>query len=216
MKQGSSILLLGLLGAAGMMRASPIPYTITFSGAVVYPQLDLPYYNPTGSFDYDPAAITNPFSSFLVILANATFDLTSSANAYSGTGCGGTTGAQSVFNYLTSPGAACGDHTWDHVFNTFSAVQMKISPCCNIEYAYPTAILNVFEVGTYTVSAAAPATAPEPGTSTLLFAGVGALWSWNRWRRGSSVEQHIRKQRIGSRSFFRTRQNVPPRATTTE
>jgi hypothetical protein len=77
------ILFLGLAGAAGSMRASPILYNFNFTGGSP---------NATGSFDYDPLATTNPFSSFVVTGDGFAFDFTSTANGQTATGCGGTTG----------------------------------------------------------------------------------------------------------------------------
>jgi len=168
-------LFLGLAGAVASLSASPILYDFTFTGGSI---------TPTGSFDYDPLATTNPFSSFVVISDGFTFDFTSLANGQTSTGCGGSTGPQGMFNALIGDtGAGCGLQQWSTILeplpngSRFTLLNLSDFDLALQISAGPSSNLNTF--GTFTASAAAP----EPGTFALIFAGAGALLSWKRIRR---------------------------------
>src|ERR1035437_1731540 len=106
-----------LVGAAGLMHASPILYTITFSGGST---------SPIGSFDFDPTASTNPFSAFDVTIGTVTYDFTINANFPSNpNACGGTSGPQSIFNYLTSTGAGCGVRSWTYSYTSSNVLYIQ-------------------------------------------------------------------------------------------
>jgi hypothetical protein len=171
------ILFLGLAGAAGSVHAGPILYTFNFTGGTI---------TPTGSFDYDPSAITNPFSSFVILADGSTFDFTSLANGVTTTGCGGSTGPQSFFDaVIGETGAGCGSQQWlaalgpatsgGSLFILLNGTNFNLS---NIISTGPSSGFETF--GTFTATAAAP----EPGTWALFLAGAGTLLSWKRIRRG--------------------------------
>lgn len=169
------ILFLGLAGAAASLSASPILYNFTFTGGSI---------TPTGSFDYDPLASSNPFSAFVVTADGFMFDLTSLANGVTATGCGGSTGPQSVFNALVGDtGSDCGDQQWLTMLvpePVGSLFKLLNSTDLNLQQMISTGPSSGFETfGTFTATAAAP----EPGTWALFLTGAAALLSWKRVRR---------------------------------
>jgi hypothetical protein len=167
------ILFLGLAGVAGAMHASPILYNFTFTGGTL---------TPTGSFDYDPLASTSPFSSFVITADGFQFNFTSPANGVTATGCGGSTGPQSVFNALIGDtGTGCGVQVWvadisspNSLFSLLNATSYNLT---QVTSSAPSS--DIFTSGTFTATAAAP----EPGTWALFLAGAGTLFSWKRIRR---------------------------------
>jgi hypothetical protein len=168
------LLFLGLAGAPGSMHASPILYNFNFTGGTP---------NATGSFDYDSALTINPFSAFVVTEDGFAFDFTSLANGVTATGCGGTTGPQSVFNALIGDtGTGCGIQQWfAQLTPGFSEFRLLNVTDFNLIQDINAGPSSVIDTG---VSFTATAAAPEPGTLALFFAGAGALLSWKRIRRG--------------------------------
>jgi hypothetical protein len=166
---------LGLAVAAASLHASPVLYNFNFTGGTP---------NATGSFDYDPSpsASSNPFSSFVVIADGFTFNFTSDANGQTSTGCGGSTGPQSVFNALIGDtGTGCGVQAWvADLASPTSVFTLLNSTSYNLHQdtsSGPNS--DIFTGGTFTATAAAP----EPGTWALFLAGAGTLFSWKRIRR---------------------------------
>jgi hypothetical protein len=171
-------LFLGLAGAAGSMHASSVLYNFNFTGGTVA---------PTGSFDYDPLATTNPFSSFVVTVNGLSFDFEGPANGVTNTGCGGATGPQSLFNALIGDtGSGCGSQQWQAFLAPLpggSGFTLLSGTSFNLFQQTPDGPSSVISTsGAFTATAAAVA-APEPGTLGLFFAGAGVLLSWKRIRR---------------------------------
>ena len=166
------LLFLGLAGAAGSMHASPILYNFTFTGGTI---------TPTGSFDYDPLASTDPFFSFVITADGFQFDFTSPANGVTATGCGGATGPQSVFNALIGDtGTGCGIQEWQALLDPHASLFLLLNETdFNLGSTILTGPSDVETSGSFTATAAAP----EPGTLALFFTGAGALLSWKRIRR---------------------------------
>jgi hypothetical protein len=155
------------------MHASPILYNFNFTGGTI---------TPTGSFDYDPLATTNPFSAFVVTADGFAFDFTSPANGVTATGCGGSTGPQSFFNaVIGDTGPGCGVQAWvadlaspESVFSLLNSTNYNL-----FQDTLSGPNSDIFTGGTFTATAAAP----EPATWALFLAGAGVLLSRKRIRR---------------------------------
>ena len=171
------ILFLGLAGAAGSMRASPILYNFNFTGGTP---------NATGSFDYDSS--TNMFSNVVVIWNGAQFpsSFTAVFNQAGPNFCDGVATPAAVFQILTQ--GVCGGAQWNasnmSVGPPFESYEFDFTFNGNSGWndnaggASSAPFLNTS--GTVSASAAAP----EPGSLALCVAG-GAVLAWRRRQRGA-------------------------------
>ncbi len=171
-------LLMGLMGALSTAAASPVLYTLNFTGGTP---------DATGSFDYDASLTSNPFSAFTVTWEGTTFNLTSAANTapLDTETCAASTGAAEIFQSLTAPGCGVGgtsSEDWyaDIQFNEIGIDIYGAAPSVS-EVEDTTNNGNPVTSGTVQ----ATSTAPEPATWGLVIAG-GAVIAWRR-RRGQTM-----------------------------
>lgn len=176
---------MGLVGAAASATAAPITYNINFTTTRgIAPT--------SGVFTYNDAnALNSRFSGFNVIWNSRSFDLTASANAPSGVGCGSLDGGTS-FNLLSLIPQCPTPQTisWLGVLSTFSSTfafsDQSNSGTSFIQIAANSGGLiapplpNSF--GTFTIT---PAGVPEPSTISMALTGYGgaAILAWKRRRR---------------------------------
>jgi hypothetical protein len=171
--------------ASAALQASPVTYSLTFTGG---PPL------PSGSFNYDASLAVNPFSSFLVTDAGTSFDLTNAANSFTGNSlvgvCKSSQSAAGLFNALTTPGCESG---WIYLNLGPSGQRFQISVCsaafsCDDGGASALVPGNNGQPGgnSFGGISATPASAtPEPGTLWLSGTGIAALMAraWARRKR---------------------------------
>jgi hypothetical protein len=168
---------------------TPIDYNINFAATTgVAPT--------SGSFTYDAAAaLGSQFTNFQVNWASVSFDLTVGANApvFNGTECGSSPTSATTFAMLNgipqcTPSSGV---IWDGIlmspqarFAFIETAPGTLGPAAigNIGFTnVPIDIPFFISSGTFTISAAEAAPAPEPSTFllTLAFGGVLA----RKWRR---------------------------------
>jgi hypothetical protein len=174
---------LALLTCIGPLRADLLNYTITFTT-----MQSLQPETPTGSFSYDPSA---GFSNFLVDFGDATFDLTSFANAPAlaadpPTGCDAASSSyQYGFLLLNQSVTGCtAGYVWDaNYYGNLGYAQfffiLGVEPSQDEIAAaatFPQDIVTPYNValGTWTITAASPSV-PEPASITTMLFGTSVL-----------------------------------------
>ena len=159
-----------LLASGSVSQALPVTYTLQFT-----PQFGTGP-TPAGSFTYDPANATTPFSFFQVTHGNVTFDLASQVNSggfsiFIGGSCPASDTAAGVFLFLTHP--SCSDFRSYAVRVTALDTEVMLCNCSEgIEKAVvaATGVIpdTVPYLSTGSLSAVPSSSVPEP-TSVVLF-----------------------------------------------
>ncbi len=176
---------LGLFGAAASATAGPVLYNLTFTGTGTVPI--------SGSFLYDAAAATNPFSNFVVNLTpQISLDLTASANAPTTFNCNPSplpAPGHDTFAALFSGTTPCGGPLlWSVGAAEKDSARILLGDDGSADQKYLDISRAEFVLGaspkgngTFTVAAV-----PEPGTLGLLLGGGAVLALWRRRSRSAA------------------------------